>query len=407
MPPSERRIRSLPTASALLLVFLPELGCFVSFDGYGPLEDKPDASVGGTSATGGAAATGGMGGQSSGGATGGATTGAGGQSSGGAVGAGGSSTGGVANSGGTSAGGATASGGLAATGGTASGGASTGGAGVTGGAPGTGGLATGGASTGGAGTGGSTVNCPGSLAGPRMIEVPRPGGTYCIDQTEVTNENYAAFLASNPNPQGQDAECAWNTSFVPTSTNNTEPCRVVQYDPTNKPKVPVSCIDWCDAKRYCQWAGKRLCGAMDGASLAPSDFANAAKSQWYSACSRAGTRDFPYGDVHDPEACADLDNASGTGTHASDVMSFAGCTGGYTALFDMSGNVAEWEDSCAASSGAADSCLVRGGYLFSSAATPPTTLCHSSVANDTTPSPATARRDQRSEFIGIRCCYDL
>ena len=41
-----------------------------------------------------------------------------------------------------------------------------------------------------------------------------------------------------------------------------------------------------------------------------------------------------------------------------------GCTStesGYTGVYDLSGNVSEWEDSCNGTSGEYDTCLSRGG----------------------------------------------
>jgi formylglycine-generating enzyme required for sulfatase activity len=236
-----------------------------------------------------------------------------------------------------------------------------------------------------------------------MIAVPKPGGRqFCIDETEVTNENYAAFLTLSPDTSGQISACSWNDSYVPASSTG------CQYDAANSPKIPISCVDWCDARSYCEWAGKRLCGAFDGGPSTPARFADATHSQWYAACSMGGTRAFPYGDVYIRDACVGLDH---DGTAAENVGTHPGCRGGYLGLHDMSGNVAEWEDSCVASAGASDSCLVRGGDRFSKDVIygpppVPTLLCNSSDPGDTTPSPATSRRDFRGPFVGFRCCYD-
>lgn len=50
-------------------------------------------------------------------------------------------------------------------------------------------------------------------------------------------------------------------------------------------------------------------------------------------------------------------------TAASAVGSFAACVGGVPGLYDMSGNLGEWGDACAANTGENDYCQVRGGWL--------------------------------------------
>jgi formylglycine-generating enzyme required for sulfatase activity len=269
-----------------------------------------------------------------------------------------------------------------------------------------------GAATGGGGNGGVGGNqpksCPANLAGPALIEIPKPGGGfYCMDRTEITNEQYAAFLATNPSTAGQEAACTWNNGYAP-DTSDTCATGDGKYDPVARPKVPVGCIDWCDAKRYCAWAGKRLCGAISGGANPPASFADASASQWYRACSKAGVQKFPYGNQFTANYC---NGADVSGSHPDDVAAHANCLGGYSGLFDMSGNVAEWEDSCSAASGASDNCLVRGGNIDNfevlTQSTTGTLLCNSSEPDDATPSPATVKRNVKDELIGLRCCLDI
>ena len=82
------------------------------------------------------------------------------------------------------------------------------------------------------------------------------------------------------------------------------------------------------------------------------------------------------------------------------LIQFAQCAGGVTGLYHMTGNVAEWEDSCDGTQ--ADSmCRVRGGSYTAG------------VDNQTGLACATMRSEQRvpaeedSELladIGFRCC---
>ena len=195
--------------------------------------------------------------------------------------------------------------------------------------------------------------CGPNLPGPPMVAVSSPSGAYCIDSTEVTNAQYATFLATNLATSGQPAYCAWNTSYTPSSG---WPVAMDQG------RSPVAFVDWCDAYAYCRWAGKRLCGKIGGGPNAPADAANPEKSQWFNACTAGGTKAFPYGGAYSATAC----NGSESGRTAPvAVGSLVGCQGGVTGAYDMSGNVWEWEDSCSGTTGENDICEARGGSYIS------------------------------------------
>jgi formylglycine-generating enzyme required for sulfatase activity len=207
---------------------------------------------------------------------------------------------------------------------------------------------------------------------------------YCMDRTEVDNQHYAAFLAGNPNTSGQIAACSGNTSFSPSGS-----CE--GFNPGNEPSKPVTCVDWCDAFAYCQAAGKRLCGAVGGGGVTIADATTANKSEWYHACSEGGKRLYPYGNLYDTDACNGLE---GNFFGKLNVGQLVSCQGGYPNLFDLSGNLREWENACGGSG-----CLERGGgYLDSgTAATGNTLKCTSAVV---------AGRLSVDKLRGFRCCAD-
>lgn len=198
-------------------------------------------------------------------------------------------------------------------------------------------------------------------------------GSYCIDATEVTIAQYADFVATKPNPKNQPASCLpWNTEFaakgsVPNILGGQQ---------------PVVNVDWCDAFAYCAWAGKRLCGRIGGGNA---NGVSTTGSQWFEACSKSGARTFPYGDMYERNACCTQQSS------AADVGSMPSCEGSYPGLFDMSGNVAEWEDACSSNDENA-ACNVRGGSYNASAGQ---TEC---AATEQLP------RDKTDDNIGFRCC---
>jgi formylglycine-generating enzyme len=412
-----RRLRQ----PALAAVSFALAACAVSFDDY--VLGEPDASAGsaggagrggaagssGASGSGGASGRGGSGGASGeGGTFGGGGSGAAGGSAG-TLGADGGGAGGTSGAGGSGAGGTSGGGGTGGTGAAGGSGGTTGTAGAggtagrggTSGRSGTGGAGGAGGSAGSSGTSGSggsggtggVPSCPVGLPGPPMLLVTKPGGSYCIDQTEVTNAHYGAFLTATPS--SQIADCSWNTSFAPaTSTNCAAP---LPFDPVNRANYPVSCVDWCDAYAYCQTAGKRLCGALEGGGAVPlASAADASQSQWYRACSAAGTRRYPYGNQYQGSYCNGID---GTSPVTVAVSTLPLCQGGYVGIYDMSGNVREWENACSGS-GQSGACAQRGGSYLDADDPPPATTLECSSA-------ATASRDRRDRLLGFRCCLDL
>jgi formylglycine-generating enzyme required for sulfatase activity len=207
--------------------------------------------------------------------------------------------------------------------------------------------------------------------------------TYCIDATEVTNLQWKAYAAASDEERKPfvPAHCAWNTTMP------------VVVDDSATDAYPRANVNFCDAKSYCAWAGKRLCGKIGGGSNFKSDLADPGKSQWYRACVGGGTsRKYPYGDTFDDTRCA-------TGSFAPmRPKSFPECRGSaapYDAVFDLSGNVEEWEDSCTTPLPDADtSCRGRGGG----------TGDHSDASCDIAHE---ASAKSRFDGLGFRCCKDL
>jgi formylglycine-generating enzyme required for sulfatase activity len=172
-----------------------------------------------------------------------------------------------------------------------------------------------------------TPGCAG-WAGPAPINID---GIFCIDSTQVTYVQYAAFVAAvSPTTFPQEQRCIWNTSFVPDGGLP----RAGTLD-----DYPVTSVDFCDAAAYCAWAGKRLCAEFTGLSTAydaPTD------GEMYHACS-GGTAAlaYAYGPAYNPDACA-----TATGQIAP-VKSLSNCVSTvYLGLYDMNGNVGAWENMC-------------------------------------------------------------
>jgi formylglycine-generating enzyme len=227
----------------------------------------------------------------------------------------------------------------------------------------------------------------------------------CIDYEEVSNDSFAEFVAACPDgcPKHRPAECAFETSFAPRTTEittgaeeNATNC-YREVNPANRDGgYPVVCIDWCAAYTYCAWRGKRLCGLLDHA---------AQNSEWADACSYKGTRTFPYSPPENPsqyDACAcNAQDDSGEVTCGETTMgaeifpvdSPLSCVSESSAL-NLVGNAAEWEDACDRSSDPVnDKCPLRGGSFASPKA-----------RASCTASPDFLERSHARTDVGFRCC---
>jgi sulfatase modifying factor 1 len=214
---------------------------------------------------------------------------------------------------------------------------------------------------------------------------------FCIDSTETTVRLYEVFL-NDPNVdpgQGQPPECGWNTTYVPLYP-------AYAGDPLALSK-PETAVDWCDALAFCTYWGKHLCGnTTDGGAVNPGG--PLAESEWYEACSNGTGEPYPYGQDYDASLCRTaLPFDAGAG-----VVPTPTCVGGVPDLFDMSGNLQEWENSCTpsdAGDAAADSCVLRGGAWF---------FPSDSVTCDLrTGGAVNPRNGNDTSANGIRCCWEL
>jgi hypothetical protein len=229
-------------------------------------------------------------------------------------------------------------------------------------------------------TGGSCV----AVETTQLVTVPIPGGgSHGIDRTEVTKGQYYVWLLTNP-MQGlsQGPYCAFSFTAEP----------ACEWPPGAADlKRPVVCVNWCQAYAYCTSIGKRLCGDAAAGSVAFFDYAKATRSQWMNACSAGGKYVWCYGASEKPDAC---NGALHAAQQTLDVGTMPDCHSpdpAYAGVFDLSGNVWEWEDCCESWKGSADTCRIRGGSFANYSGL----MCN----NDTT-----APRSGAYENAGFRCC---
>jgi formylglycine-generating enzyme required for sulfatase activity len=135
----------------------------------------------------------------------------------------------------------------------------------------------------------------------------------------------------------------------------------------------------------------RLCGQIGGGAVADSLASDPTRSQWYLACAGSGSATYPYGNSYNPTICKGVDSPP----PAAHEVGAGNCQGHAPGLFDMSGNVFEWIDSCTTALGGNDFCRMMGGGFNS----PPDELaCDFRALN-------TRRTTQPN--VGFRCCADL
>lgn len=222
-----------------------------------------------------------------------------------------------------------------------------------------------------------------STRGPAMVKVVS-GTTFCIDKTEVTKNQYSAFLADRSggvDTCDQPLFCAWNTTYAPSTITGSDG------------DAPQDWVDWCDAFMFCLWSGKHLCSQSGGVEVAPANLSTT-NDQWWTGCSGGlPSNAYPYGATHASGVCNDAPSSGPV-----DVATKTGCRGTtapFDGIFDMSGNIAEWQFACTPSEAgdpSTDLCQRRGGNWVSAATD---SACSTLSAHP---------RSSATNGGGFRCC---
>ncbi|RYE88956.1 MAG: hypothetical protein EOO75_12605, partial [Myxococcales bacterium] len=225
---------------------------------------------------------------------------------------------------------------------------------------------------------------------------------FCIDRYETTWGEYGDFqdgLALAP-PTIPPACAGIIDDFEPLSYARPDVADIRQY--------PVGGVSWCQAATYCATVGKRLCGAIGarGAEpLPPADVADPTRSEWMEACATRSNRSYPYAQTqYDESACNGMD---GDGPVKSSVVgAYATCKSAFE-VYDLIGNIQEWEDSCEPDPPGATPgqrretrCVLRGGAWSLGGSYQ--TCAFTSEWFKRSPVVDTDRVSQN----GIRCCWD-
>ncbi len=221
-----------------------------------------------------------------------------------------------------------------------------------------------------------------------MVRIDAAEGSYAIDAREATGDELGRFFDAVRSGayKPSDPRCTWKSKESYGSSHDDCDGR--------QPSAAAGCTEWCDAVEYCAWAGKRLCGKIGGGVAKQSETRDPHKSQWTRACvgTRASAAVFPYGDQSQVGRC----NTKEIGLQRPNAPgSLAQCSGSPTDLFDMSGNVGEWEDSCDLTVGNHGVCDIRGGSYKHPI---DQTGCSADVLGDA---------EIPYDDVGVRCCKDL
>jgi len=130
---------------------------------------------------------------------------------------------------------------------------------------------------------------------------------YWIDQTEVTNEQYARCVAENA---------------CQAPSNNSSATHDVYYNNSEFGRYPVIFVSWSDANDYCTWAGRQL----------PTE------AQWEKAAQGGSGQIYPWGNSQPNH---DLANYESANKDVSMVGTYPSGNSHYIVM-DMAGNVWEW-----------------------------------------------------------------
>jgi formylglycine-generating enzyme required for sulfatase activity len=102
---------------------------------------------------------------------------------------------------------------------------------------------------------------------------------------------------------------------------------------------------------------------------------------------------YPYGNTYETTYCATFDNTKGQTVAVGSLPICVTSATGYAGVYDLSGNVSEWEDSCTGT-GPSAFCELRGGSIYNDNGS--ILACAAGAAD--------IMRNSVNINIGFRCC---
>ena len=164
-------------------------------------------------------------------------------------------------------------------------------------------------------------------------------GAFWLDVTEVTNAQYAAFMADSGYVTADEIDGAGYTvltgNFENVSGANWRHPQGPGSDIVGQDDHPVTMVSWDDSRAYCAWAGGRL----------PTE------SQWEYAARGPQATTYPWGDLFSDERVNSCDRncpMDWANDDTDDGYVFAAAVGtfgggqSWVGAEDMAGNVWEW-----------------------------------------------------------------
>jgi hypothetical protein len=166
-----------------------------------------------------------------------------------------------------------------------------------------------------------------------------------VDKTEVTNAQYAAFLAAVT----KDGDAAWRHPEQPKDWNHVPPAATWNDPKWNAPDLPVVNVAYWDAYAFAKWTGRRLPTEAEWVKAAAKKPGEVNLRQWPSFCEGEDWKD---------GVLATSESVKGpVSALKSDDVSPIGC-------LHMGGNVSEWVELAAASGEGGSSAGTRGGNWY-------------------------------------------
>ncbi len=219
--------------------------------------------------------------------------------------------------------------------------------------------------------------------------------SICVDRTEVTSAQYAAFITATSTLD------PWKDAVPKACKSLALAALDAPDDGGDLPRVTVS---FCSAAYFCAAQGKRICGSLaDGGAVVVEAGAGDPPLEWEGACANGQDRSFyPWG-TQAPEpaiAAGCLTKSSNPDANAPRAAGGAPqCAPSPTeGPFDMIGNVWEWVNLRSDGAGVSYTAVRGGSYAE------PTVIygCASPHGIDAPPGAFAAGH----AAVGFRCCAD-